>query len=443
MIFIYSLLALFIAWIWVDYYRLIDIFDKNKLLYVIIAFVLGCLSVNVVFFVHDYLPWLVPMELTGGYLNDFFFFTLEVGMLEEVAKLIPFALMLLLFKKQFREPIDYVAFVSINALGFSAVENVLYFNNHGASIIDGRAILSSVGHMFDTVLVAYGIILYKFHPRHNSVWFIPLFFVLAALAHGFYDFWLMLDGLWIVTILYFFISISWFAQIVNNALNNSSYFTYKKVVMPNKVAMRLLAYYGIVLALQTILIGIEEKSGTVAAWFLVSSLYTNGVIIAVTCIRLSRIKLINGRWYPFKVEFPFSISLGGDGLSGFRLAIKGDGYDEAMIAPYFQEYASLYPMNKKKTRFKKIKNLVYIEEIGFLKNDEVFYLMRVYESDGYSRFKTFVIKPKNTGDNFVQDKYPIVAIFDKEHLSDWNNSNYSVNNFKFREWSYLVPIRTN
>jgi hypothetical protein len=33
MVYIYSLIALFIAWIWVDHYRRIDIFERDKLKY--------------------------------------------------------------------------------------------------------------------------------------------------------------------------------------------------------------------------------------------------------------------------------------------------------------------------------------------------------------------------------------------------------------------------
>ena len=42
MIAFYIIIAVFIAWIWVDYYRLIDIYENEKLNYFILTFVLGC-----------------------------------------------------------------------------------------------------------------------------------------------------------------------------------------------------------------------------------------------------------------------------------------------------------------------------------------------------------------------------------------------------------------
>ena len=37
MIILYSIIAIYIAWIWVDYFRLIDIFEKEDLKYLVVG----------------------------------------------------------------------------------------------------------------------------------------------------------------------------------------------------------------------------------------------------------------------------------------------------------------------------------------------------------------------------------------------------------------------
>lgn len=438
MILLYVLIATFIAWIWVDYYRLIDVYHKNKLIYIILTFVLGCGSTFLVIGLHNYFPELFNFFLEDTLLDTYLYYTINVGFIEELAKLIPFLVMYGLFKKEFKEPIDYIAFISVSALGFSAVENVMYFTEYGPTIINGRAILSSVGHMFDTALIAYGFVLYRFHPRHNSIWYLPLFFLLAVLSHGFYDFWLTIDGGWLITVLYFFITISWFAIILNNALNNSTFFNYKDVVYPGKVAIRLLKYYGIVFSAEFILVSIEY-SVTTAFYDLLAAMYISGFIIGITCIRLSRFKLIKDRWHPFKVEFPFAVTIGdplGMKATYFRLRIRGDGHDEATIAPFYQEWSYVYPVSKRRT-FIGTPKLAFIDEIGFLKNDEVFYHMKIYETDENSSFESVIIKPKNTGETNVSDNYPIIAMYSYPETIAWNNHKNDAKKFKYREWGYL------
>ena len=161
MIAAYIVFALLISWIWVDYFRMIDIFQREKLPKIIAIFLLGASSVLLVLLAHEYVLDHIRFELNGNLLNDFLFATFRVGLLEELCKIVPFLVLFITFRSTFKEPLDYVIYICISALGFSAAENVLYFQNHGADIIIGRSILSSVGHMIDTSVFAYGIILYQ------------------------------------------------------------------------------------------------------------------------------------------------------------------------------------------------------------------------------------------------------------------------------------------
>lgn len=435
---LFFLIAFYIAWIWVDYFRLIDVFQANNFVQVIGVFLMGCTSVLFVFGMHAYFPSFFFIQKNGEYLNDFLYFTINVGVVEEVAKMLPFLIFYLFRRKEFKEPIDYLAFISVSALGFSTIENVMYFSNYGHSIISSRAILCAVGHMFDTALIAYGIVLYKYHPKYKSPLIILGMFALAFLSHGIYDFSLSVPNGWILTFVFFLITMSLFATIMNNALNNSSYFTYKKTINPMAVTKKLLIYYGVLLGIQLLLsivfTGIAE--GIVDS--LVSYLVT-GFIIVVTCARLSRFKLIKGRWFKLKLELPISFNFGADNSRFFRLSLKGDGQDEAMVTPYYQDYCYVYPVTEQKSIIRTPK-LAYVDEIRFLKYDEVFYLIKIFKGGFNSDYDVYIVKPKSLGENYVNGKYPILGMFDKSGLSQWNNSNLDVRDFQFIEWVFLRPF---
>jgi RsiW-degrading membrane proteinase PrsW (M82 family) len=444
MILFYILIAFFIAWIWVDYYRLIDIYESESLKYFILTFFLGCCSVLIVFAVSRYIPSPFVFEMNGNFINDFLYCVFKIGMVEEFAKTVPFIIIYLFLKKQLNEPIDYLAFISVSALGFSATENILYFYQNGPSIIDGRAILSTVGHMFNTSLIAYGLIQYKYNNKKNGILGVLFFFFLAALSHGFYDFWLLYEGTktigWVVTILYFFVTISMFASILNNAINNSAFFSYKKVIDSSKVAQRLLMYYAVVFLLQFIMIA-HYANVAHAATKLTSSIVFTGFIVFVTCVRLSRFKLIQNRWEKIKIEFPFSFYQSdpmGVQSTRFKLSVKGESYNEAYISVFYEEYFFLNPLSKNNTYLGKLR-LTYIEKKLFLKNDEIFYVAKVFHHDEAGAHETMILKPKTADETMVNDKYPIVAVLKIEGELVLEHVLLNPQNFKFKEWAFIKP----
>jgi RsiW-degrading membrane proteinase PrsW (M82 family) len=444
MIGIYIVIAVFIAWIWVDYYRLIDIYENEKLKYFIPTFILGCSSVFIVLGLNKYVLESFHFQINGEFVNDFLYCIFKIGMVEEFAKTMPFVIVLLLFKKQLNEPIDYLAFISISALGFSAAENVLYFHKSGPSVINGRAILSTVGHMFDTSLIAYGIIRYKYFYKNKGIFRIIFFFFLAAFSHGFYDFWLIYEGTqsggWIITILYYFVTISVFAVIINNAINNSTFFTYKKVINSDKVAGRLVAYYSIVFLCQLLLLSFFEDM-TNAFLNLRASIFSSGFIIAVTSVRLSRFKLIKDRWENLKLEMPFTMAPGdtfGRRNSPIRIRIKGDSYNETFINQYYEEYFELNPISTRNTYLENTRN-AFIERKIFLKDEETFYLAKVFHAYKTEVFEMYLLKPKTANKTMVNEKHPIVAVLKIENIEDIENTALTSHDFEFLEWAYITP----
>ncbi|HXB13496.1 MAG TPA: PrsW family glutamic-type intramembrane protease, partial [Bacteroidia bacterium] len=160
---VYAAIACFIAWIWIDYFRLIDVYGNENLQYILYTFFLGAGSVLIVVELHDrdLLKW-IPIEPNESMVNNFLYCVFKIGLVEEIAKMIPLLIMYYVFRSQFKEPMDYVAFAAISALGFAAAENTLYFIANNGAVISARAILTSVGHMFYSSLIGYGIVLTKY-----------------------------------------------------------------------------------------------------------------------------------------------------------------------------------------------------------------------------------------------------------------------------------------
>ena len=122
---IYVAFAVYIAWIWVDYFRLIDIYEQENLKHFLLIFLLGGLSVFITFGLASITYEPFGISENGNPLNDLLFSIFCIGAIEEFSKLVPFLLILVFNRKLLNEPIDYVAFISVSALGFSAAENVL------------------------------------------------------------------------------------------------------------------------------------------------------------------------------------------------------------------------------------------------------------------------------------------------------------------------------
>lgn len=436
----YSLISLFIAWIWVDYFRLIDIHNKNSLFHVVVAFLLGGSSVFIVFGVHNYFLNGYSLNINGNLLNDLAFAIFQVGMLEEFSKIFAFFVFFLFFKSHLKEPIDYLMYVSVCALGFSAVEHVMYFNESGPQIINGRAILSTVGHLFDTSLIAYGLILYKFKPKKNTFLTIISCFLLASLAHGIYDFFLMYPPLnqvgWLFTVLYFLVTISVFAVILNNSINNSPYFSYKEIIDSSFVFKRLFIYYSIIFAAQFLLTLLDHS----LEWSIQSimfSILVSGTIIILTIGRLSRFNLVKGRWEKIKFEFPFKINTENSSQSKSRISIKGENFNEAHINPFMETYFYLKPISKH-SKYLQVKKLAYMEHKVVSKKNEVFYIIRIYEGDRMSHSCVHLLRAKLTYPNMIKDQYPIVGVLKVENqqaTSDYK----SIKKYSFKEYAVLLP----
>lgn len=442
MIGLYALVAIYIAWIWVDYYRLIDIYDRDKLINFVAAFAIGFLSIPLTLFLSSVLVEDFGFGLKGEFVNDFLYTFLGIGAIEEFSKLVAFLVFGAFFHRIITEPIDVVAYYCTVALGFAAIENVLYFQRHGADIIFARAILSTVGHMFDGALVAYGYVLFKYKFEGRHIWVLPVFFILGSLAHGIYDFLLMYEFLpfkLVLFFLYFMLTISLFAVVLNNSLNHSVFFSYSMVINSDKVFSRLLTSYGILLLVELLLL-ILTKDIYPAILQILFTISTTGFIVFVAAARLSRFKLIDDRWHPLRFELPFGL-VEAQGRNGAvsRLAIKGDSYNQAHMNQYYHKYFEIWTLGLGRFQaWPEERKLGFLERKLFLKNDETHFVIRVFDKGVDSPYKTYVLKPKLGRGNRIDDEHPVHALLTLDPMPEEVSYTGKIETH-FHAWVFVKP----
>lgn len=281
--------------VWVVYLRRLDVFEPEPWGATIIVFILSCCSIWLVWPISDVLRHYLGMGLGGGLVSDFIFCVVGIGMVEEFVKLIPL-LIVLRFSKNVNEPYDLIYYASVSALGFAFIENVSYMSGYGISIINARLLYACVAHMSFSSIIAYGIIKSKYLKQTSFGRGLVTYFALAALAHGFYDFWLLSDSTthltWLTSIFFLITVHLWFVM-KNNALNLSQFFNYVDRVNNVKLEGFLITSFLVLNALAILVVRLTEGQST-GIYFAISTALNYGFIILYLVLSLSKFKLLKG-----------------------------------------------------------------------------------------------------------------------------------------------------
>jgi RsiW-degrading membrane proteinase PrsW (M82 family) len=289
--------ALLITLVWIYYLYKVDMYEKEKISYILIIFLYGCLFSFFAFPLYDICKLYLNFDLNGQPLNDLLYSVFGIGAIEELVKIIPLFI-ILWFTKEINEPFDYILYACVSALGFAFVENLMYLNHESMYIIQGRTFHAAIGHMCDSAIFAYGMVLARYrYNNFNPLIAFLLSYLVACVSHGLYDFFLFHDSALLFNILFYF-EISLFTVIVNNCLNNSAFFSYENKPHHHKLELILsVSLVGILLFQYTInafQYGTESANGSFFSSFL-----HGGLIIPFFVYKLSRLDMIKGYWFGF------------------------------------------------------------------------------------------------------------------------------------------------
>jgi RsiW-degrading membrane proteinase PrsW (M82 family) len=156
-----------------------------------LAFVLGVISAAISKALYVALGWASlrydALALAdGNTLGLFAYSMLAIGPVEEFAKMLPFLLLVLRFPEM-DEPIDGIIYASFVALGYAAVENVMYLEYLTPAESVARGFAGPVVHMLFASIWGYTI--GCAHLRGEPLLLaIARGFLVAAGLHGLYDF---------------------------------------------------------------------------------------------------------------------------------------------------------------------------------------------------------------------------------------------------------------
>lgn len=134
----------------------------------------------------------VGLRFDAGYLADttaaglLAYCLLAIGPIEELAKLLPFVLVVTRFRA-FDEPIDGIIYASFIGLGYAAIENWQYAEFLTTAEAAGRGFAAPVVHMLFASV--WGYLVARAHVDGQALWPAAIQgYVAAALLHGIYDF---------------------------------------------------------------------------------------------------------------------------------------------------------------------------------------------------------------------------------------------------------------
>ena len=168
-----------------------DKYEKEPLSMLIVAFVLGILSIP--------MDLIVVGIINSIWVGDMVFYSAfwEAGIPEEFCKWALF--MLVIWRnRNFNEFFDGIVYATFIGLGFACIENIMYvfgsesfFGSVGISVL--RALLSVPGHFLFGVLMGYYLAMAKFNPEKKKK-YLAYSLVFPMLAHGIFDYILMLTS---------------------------------------------------------------------------------------------------------------------------------------------------------------------------------------------------------------------------------------------------------
>lgn len=416
------------AMLWLSYFKKMDIMESERTIDICIAFFIGYLTPSLSLWLYVGLDHL-GFSFNGEFVNDFLYSMFGIGVTEELAKLLGVFVAFKILKKHINEPIDYLLFAGIIALGFSIRENFIYYNNYGSQIITGRTIISSLAHIINTTICVYGLYRFKIFNKGNVYLNSIVGISAAVISHGLFDFFLTQEFIgaltpFLATIVYL-IGINFWIQMFNNAINFSPYLNYIKLSSTKTIYKTVFFWYSCLLVLE-FSYAFYYKTIGFAIKDIISNIINEGILVTIVAARISRLKINKRKYFPIKIQMPIYYTSNEDEdfrFFGIPFKIRGENEDEFRFIEYLGKEILIYPVSKHSPVVKHVRRARLLKKY-FLKNDVVAYLIEI-SNEVNDHKDIFLLKPKTRSITLINGKYPIgklmyypnPTVFQKEHES--------------------------
>lgn len=430
--------------LWVGYFRRIDVLEKERYVDIASALLTGYLTPTVALWVYRWMDT-VGFNFTGEFVNDFLYSIFGVGVVEELSKLFGVLIVFQILKKRINEPIDYLVFAGLVALGFSIRENFIYYNNYGSQIASGRTIISCLIHIINTSICVYGIYRYRIfkkgHPLSNTLIGVSL----AIVSHGLFDFFLTQPFLGIITPLLstviYLVGINFWLQMINNTISFSPYFDYQKLTKSSSLYKHIFTWYFIVIIISICYTTYFKTFGKAMEEAL-RSVGQEGFVLVTLALRASRLSINKQKYIAVKLQFPIYRTTNDDAdfsVFGLHLKIRGENQKEMRFLNYVGHDILLCPVKPQTSILKGNRKACIIKKY-FLKNDVITYLVKIVEEDESESF--YLLKPKTLSDTLYQNKYPIarLMLYNNDDIENYKQTNTDYHQLAFLEEVYLKEL---
>lgn len=414
--------------LWINYFKRIDVLENENILDIIIAFIIGFLTPTIALWLYFGLE-VLGINFNGELVNDFLYSIFGVGLIEEFSKLLGVFIAFKLLKKRINEPIDYLVFAGVLALGFSVRENFIYYNNYGSQIATGRTLISCLVHIINTSICVYGIYRFRLFNKGNKYLNPFVGISTAVISHGLFDFFLVQpflgDATSFLAMGVYLVGINFWIQMINNAINFSPFFNYEKIASTTKLYKTIFIWYFIVLVIEFSYV-LYYKDLNLALKDAFKNIFNEGVLLVVVALRASRLKINKRKYFPVKIQLPIYYTTNDDedfSFLGIRLKIRGENENEFQFLKYMGKEFKIYSLNPSQNEQNQSKRARLLKKY-FLKNDVVTYLIEVYSEDDLKK-NIYLLKPKTHGITYTNNKNPIATlmyyedptVFQKGHQS--------------------------
>lgn len=294
--------ALLTALAWIIYLIKVSIFDRKRLISMLLSIGSGIVLAYFAILIYDEAFIRFGLNTNGSFGNDFLYSVGIIGGLEELVKIIPF-LVILFFTKQIKEPIDYILYACLSAIGFSFMENLMYFSNNPLSpIISTRALLCTTGHMVFSSIIAYSIVLWKFRKKGNLVINLLLGYIIACTVHGIYDVFLFNNyySFPLISIFIWIGCVMTLGVFINNSINNSSYYHDVTQFDPGRIISYLMSALLGIYVFDYVIHCWHDGSVTTNQYFLSAVLFLI-VFLVFVANKLGNIDIMKDDWQPLRL----------------------------------------------------------------------------------------------------------------------------------------------
>jgi len=210
-----------------------DKYYREPLLWLLVAFAAGCLSIGPAIFIERMLEGRAGMAISPNYgslaLNAF----VVVALTEELCKFI--ILRAVFYRKRFfSEPINGIVYAVMLSLGFAFAESLIYLigapNVYATAVV--RSLTAVPAHFLFAVFMGYYMGQAKFTYLQRRTGLVLFGLCLAIFAHGFYDFFLL--GWWMpvesqyISFGFLFAGIVFAVVLINKAQKRSPFIKRRK-----------------------------------------------------------------------------------------------------------------------------------------------------------------------------------------------------------------------